>query len=122
VPAETFSHLFFFCPTVNALLTALVNKFLQNQELTAQQYFLSNVSQNEQDNNLHALFFDLVRYLIWQSKLVKKIPTISNLLAELEYHLNIILGTNKKVMEQINNCNLFQNGGQRAADRQHGHP
>ncbi len=122
MPSETFSHLFFFCPTVNALLTALANRFLQNTVITAQHYFLSNVSLNEQDNNLHALFFDLVRYLIWQAKLVKKIPTISRLLAELEYHLSIILGTNKKLLEQINNCDLFQNGGRRAADGHHGHP
>jgi hypothetical protein len=56
------------------------------------------------------------------SQVSKKIPTKSHLIAELEYHLSIILGTNRKVMEQINNCNLFQNGGQRAADGRHGHP
>jgi hypothetical protein len=122
VPAETFSHLFFFCPTVNGLLTAIVNKYLRNRELTAQQYFLSSISLNEQDNNLHALFFDLVRYLVWQAKLFKKIPTISHLLIELEYHLSIILGTNRKVRELINNCNLFQNGGQRAANGRDVHP
>jgi DnaJ-domain-containing protein 1 len=107
---------------VNTLLNALANRFLQNTVINAQQYFLSNISLNEQDNNLHAFFFDLVRYLIWQAKLEKKISTISRMLTELEYHLSIILGTNKKLLEQINNCVLFQNGGHGAADGHHEGP
>ncbi len=41
----------------------------------------------------------------------KNIPTVNKIESEIKYMISISIGTSKKLEEQINEYNIFQNGG-----------
>jgi hypothetical protein len=74
VPSETIVHLFFECCHVNHVIESVTNKYLQNVELTKQNYFITEMGEFECVNKPLNIFFDVLRYLIWQAKLEKTVP------------------------------------------------
>jgi hypothetical protein len=70
------------------------------------------------------LFFDIVRYNIWQSKLEKKIPVYQKLCTEIEYIFETVFGTSPKVCDMFNNCVYFQKtrDGENLGGRYNGRP
>jgi hypothetical protein len=112
VPQETVLHIFFDCPTVNVVVESVCERFLDNIIITKDMFFLGNYG-NETDNKTMSDFFDIVRYLIWQAKLEKRLPRTNKIVEELYYLLRIILGSSSKINERYNNSIIFQNGGQR---------
>jgi hypothetical protein len=112
VPQETVMHLFFACPSTRVVLEAICMSYLNNIVLEETLYFLGTNSEIEAENKLLSGFFDIVRYLIWQSKLEKKLPMYNKVLSDLDYLLKIILGASKRLSENYNNSAIFQNGDQ----------
>jgi hypothetical protein len=110
VPSESFVHMFFDCPSVYKIIQAFQNKYFLNQTISKEKYFLSNFSDVEKDNLPMNILLDLLRYLIWQDKLGKKLPNATTLLVNLESLLAITLGTSRKLEEQFFGCLFFQNG------------
>jgi hypothetical protein len=114
VTQETVMHLFFACPVTRAILDTICMRYLNNNLVLEENvYFLGMHSDLETENKLLSGFFDIVRYLIWQSKLENKLPVLNKVLAELDYLLKIILGASKRLSENYNNSVIFQNGDQR---------
>jgi hypothetical protein len=113
VPQETVMHLFFACPSKRVVLETICMRYLNNIVLEETLYFLGTNSEIETENKLLSGFFDIVRYLIWQSKLEKKLPMSNKVLSDLDYLLKIILGASKRLSENCNNSANFQNGDQR---------
>jgi hypothetical protein len=109
-PPETFAHIFFDCKFVYEILGKITRKFLGNEELTKELYFLGKKSDNEQLNKSHTFFFNTLRYCIWSNKLEKKVLNLKKIESELIYLISISTGCSKKLEEQINTCNIFQNG------------
>jgi hypothetical protein len=112
VPQETVIHVFFNCPTTRAVLETICERYLDNIVLSEGLFFLGNHS-TESENRTLSGFFDIVRYLIWQSKLEKKLPRANKIIEELNYLLQIILGSSRRLEENYNNSLIFQNGDQR---------
>jgi hypothetical protein len=114
VAQETVMHLFFACPVTRAILDTICMRYLNNNLVLEENvYFLGMHSDLETENKLLSGFFDIVRYLIWQSKLENKLPVLNKVLAEVDYLLKIILGASKMLSENYNNSVIFQNGDQR---------
>jgi hypothetical protein len=111
VPAESFVHLFYECPSVNSLLVMLNNNYFGLPNLTKEQYFLSTFGNSEQNNIVGNIFLDVFRYLIWQKKLEKQIPREHVITADLNYNLSVIIRTIKKLENMFNNCTFAQDGG-----------
>ncbi len=109
VPLETFAHIFFKCPCVSRSIEDVRRKYLPNLILTKENFFLCNISIFEEQNVAVNIFFDIIRYLIWQSKLEKKLPIAHLLESNLLYMLKIIVGSNNKVQNYFTNCPFFQN-------------
>ncbi len=107
-------HLFFACPVTRAILDNICMRYLNNNLVLEEiVYFLGTHSDFETENKLLSGFFDIVRYLIWQSKLENKLPVLNKVLAELDYLIKIILGASKMLNDNYNNSVVFQNGDQR---------
>jgi hypothetical protein len=113
VPQETVLHVFFTCPTTRSVLDTICMRYLNNIELDESLFFLGTHSEIEAENKLLSGFFDIVRYLIWQSKLEKKLPITNRILVELDYLLKIILGASKRLSDNYSNSVTFQIGDQR---------
>ncbi len=93
------------------MLETVCERFLDNIALNKGLFFLGNHG-SETDNKILSDFFDIVRYLIWQAKLEKRLPRANKTVEELNYLLQIILGSSKKLNDRYNNSVIFQNGGQ----------
>jgi hypothetical protein len=107
-PAETFSHVFFDCIHVQSILVRLHAKYLCNFNFNRNSFFITDINDKEGENWPVMLFFDIVRYNIWQNKLEKKPPIFQKLCAEIQYTFETIYGTSAKVYDMFNNCNYFQ--------------
>jgi hypothetical protein len=115
VPLETFVHIFFECPCVSRSIEDLRRKHMPNLVLAKENFFICNLSIFEEQNVAANIFFDIIRYLIWQSKLEKKLPLALLLESNLLYMLKIIVGSNNKIQNYFTNCPFFQNNGGQAA-------
>jgi hypothetical protein len=71
---------------------------------------LSTFGDIEQSNIVGNIILDVFRYLVWQKKLEKQIPREQNIMADLNYNISLIMGTNKKMENMFNNCNFVQDG------------
>ncbi len=78
--------------------------------MTKELYFLGKKNENEQLNKSHTFFFNTLRYCIWSNKLEKKSLNLKKIESDLIYLMSISTGCSKKLEEQINACNMFQNG------------
>jgi hypothetical protein len=96
VPSETFVHLFFECNHVNSVINSITNRFLQNFELTRQNYFITEVGEFECIYKPLNIFFDVLRYFIWQAKLEKTVPVTQKIFSEMNYLFSVIIGSSKK--------------------------
>ena len=69
---ESFSHLFYYCPTTNKLLSTFLARYFTINSLTATEFFASKLNDKEDDNMALQLALDIFRYYIWNCKLEKK--------------------------------------------------
>jgi hypothetical protein len=104
VASETMDHLFFSCPFAQKMLQILKEKYLYNTDIQRETFFGGIVSENEKENICVTILFDVFRYLIWQAKLDKKTPTVSEFFSNLDYKLNIICNSSRKIDQLFRDC------------------
>jgi hypothetical protein len=107
-PKETLTHVFFHCPTTNDILVNLYAKYLHGIILEQNTFFLSNASEHESENRPLNIVLDLVRYVIWQHKLIKKVRNFNLFETELQYILGSIIGASKNFERSLIDCKFFQ--------------
>jgi hypothetical protein len=107
-PKETLVHLFYHCPTTNDILGKFYGKYLHGIILEQSTFFLSNASDKEFDNKPLNIVLDVLRYVIWQHKLNKKIPSFSLFESEFHYLIGSITGASKNFEMSLTNCRFFQ--------------
>ncbi len=121
---ESFEHLFFSCPVTQDVIKKFFQKYIVN-ELTAELYFTgSGLIGNEKENVPFSLSLDILRYVIWQCKLNKRVPTLSHVSEEVNYLINIVRTSNKEISELYENCTIFTRRNEQAVhggDAQNGH-
>jgi hypothetical protein len=120
-PKETLSHIFFNCPTTNDVLVKFYATYLHGITLEQNTFFLSNVSEFESENRPLNIVLDLVRYVIWQHKLTKKVPNFNFLEMELQYILGTTIGASKSFERSLIHCKFFQRD-RREIDGERGRP
>jgi hypothetical protein len=76
-------------------------------QLTLEQYFLGNVCVSEMENIALTIVLDIFRYLIWQSKLEKKLRTESVFFANVRYTLLLTCKSSKATDNLLNNSNII---------------
>jgi hypothetical protein len=120
-PKETLSHIFFNCPTTSDVLVKFYAKYLRGITLEQNTFFLSNASEYESENRPLSLVLDIVRYVIWQHKLNKKVPNFNVFEMELQYILETVTGASKSFGRALTECKFFQRDRQEI-DGERGRP
>jgi hypothetical protein len=92
---------------VQQLLDKLIKKYVNRPQITKEQYFLGNVSDNETENLALTVVLDIFRYLIWQSKLEKKLCTDSVFFANIRYLLLLTCKSSKAIENLLINSNII---------------
>jgi hypothetical protein len=108
VPKETLQHLFYYCPTIYEIICTFFDSYIANLVNNKGNYFLSNISSNEQVNNVVTIVWDIFRYVVWQFKLQKRLPTYGIFNEELQYHFAIINATSKFFRDSLIDCHFLQ--------------
>jgi hypothetical protein len=106
---ETISHLFWDCTKTNLpLLNAI--QFYLNVNVTKRQFFIGEPFevQNEIKTCLLSLF-NVKKYVIWEFKWQKKIPTVNLFLSRVNSIWTGIVLCNKELKRCVQNSNLFNN-------------
>jgi uncharacterized protein YsxB (DUF464 family) len=111
VAAETMEHLFFSCPFSQNMLQKLKEKYLSNIDIQRETFYWGIVSENEKENICATILFDVFQYLIWQAKLAKKIPVVSEFFNNLEYKLYIICNSSRKIEQLFHESNIISLAG-----------
>jgi hypothetical protein len=106
-PLESFTHIFYDCPTINGVITLFINKYL-NIEIDRMLYFSGYSGENERDNYCVNLVLDALRYNIWQYKLTGLNISFASMDLEVNNLLESILNTSKKIKTMFNRCSLFK--------------
>jgi hypothetical protein len=108
VPKETIQHLFFYCPTIYGIICTFFDRYIANSVNDKCNYFLSNLSSNEQVNNVVTIVWDIFRYVVWQFKLQKRLPVYEIFNEEMQYHFAIINATSKFFRDSLIDCQFLQ--------------
>ena len=109
---ESFSHLFYYCPTTNKLLSTFLARYFTINSLTATEFFASKINDKEDNNMALQLALDIFRYYIWNCKLEKKIPTVGNIFNEINDTIGTVYSISIKTKHAAESCNFFRHGGE----------
>ena len=121
-PVESFSHIFFDCPSVNRIIQNFRTKFLV-PEFGRTEFFENNFDLDVKKNNVVVMVLNCLRYAIWQIKLNKSALAYYTVETETILLLEIITGSSKKIKNAVINSDLlFLEGNGRDRDRQDGRP
>jgi hypothetical protein len=106
---ESFSHFFWYCPTS----TKIIDKFFENYiegDKNITLFFSGCVSR--QNKLFHSrplsIVFNILRFILWNFKLRKKLPTWPSAVSEFFYLFNIILKCSRKFQEEVYTCNYLK--------------
>ena len=120
-PIETIQHIFYHCPTIQPIISRFISNYFR-VELNDNQYFTGCISDQENYNKLAALLFDLVRYTIWQFRLLKKNICYYSFEIEINENLSYITTANRKIELALTSCPLINVDGVQQADWAVPHP
>jgi hypothetical protein len=103
---ETIMHVFWYCPSV----TQSINPLLRNTltfDVSNQNFFSGTDSTGSFSEPL-SIIFDLIKYIIWLTKLRRRLPTAHSINSDFFYFMGIIMGTNKKTNDIITDCKFLR--------------
>jgi hypothetical protein len=100
------AHFFWDCPVTFAAVSDVWNKFITFQ--MAKNAFFMGLTIREISHWHSQIFLDILRFSLWQMKLRKKLPNQHILAADLHYFFNIVAGTDKKIENLLNACEIFR--------------
>jgi len=99
-PAESFAHIFFDCPQVYNAIEKFYAKYL-NIDLIRENYFSGAFTEITAENQSINLILNVLRYHIWEAKLLRKnlsFPTLEN---ETINMLQYITDSSQKIKNKI---------------------
>jgi hypothetical protein len=108
---ETIQHLFFDCVPVKKVWSLVCNNFLRpGIPVTRSDFFSGRPASYDGKNELtFQLLCDLFRFLVWELKLLKKLPVPATFLVRLNKYLRICTGISAKINNMFENNNLLAN-------------
>ena len=111
-PMETFSHIFYDCPEVGKVISLFLSKYL-NIELTRDEFFNGNTEGTTRDRIAVNLILDLLRYSVWQTRLLKNRLSFLTIEYETINLLDSITGSSNKLKYTIMQCPFINVDGHR---------
>ena len=112
-PRESFSHFFLTCPITWNLIfqwTRSLNLAPDIETLDFQNLFwYGTVNLTSDDSGTTALIMDLFKYVLWKSKLRRRLPNHLSLSKELKFIIEISCFQSQKLRHRLLNNNLLAN-------------
>jgi hypothetical protein len=105
-PRETMSHFFWDCPVSHSAVQNVCNKFIVIP--IDKNIFFYGTDESGKFSLQLQIFFDLMRFSLWQMKFRKKLPNEHNLASDVQYQINIVAGINTKIKNLLNACQIFR--------------
>jgi len=96
VPLETVQHIFWDCPTVSSTLKVVSRHYL-GFEINKNEFLGLNFSLTNWELYCINNFLNILKYVIWNNKLRKKLITANLVIQEVDFHLEYIFGVNRKL-------------------------
>jgi hypothetical protein len=110
---ETFSHLFFSCPTTRSLLAVLVDRMEPAPDMDSENfkklYWYGLSDEHVYHTKPILLCFEIFRYILWKHKMRRKVPNRVKFLEEVLFQIGVISAQNKSIRYSISGCNLVAN-------------
>jgi hypothetical protein len=103
---ETIMHFFWFCPSVTQSIGPLLCNILTFD--ASNQNFFSGTDSTGSFSEPLSIIFDLIKYIIWSTKLRRRLPTAHSINSDFFYFMGIIMGTNKKINDIITDCKFLR--------------
>jgi hypothetical protein len=91
---ETIQHFFWHCPVSNQSIKTLCSELFNFD--TNQLCFFTGTDDKGIYHDAINLIYDLIKFILWQHRIRKKLPTQHSMRSDFIFHWNIILGINKK--------------------------
>jgi hypothetical protein len=111
---ETFTHFFWFCPTTHNLIIKFFEVYFRDEvQKTRTLFFTGIVGTNVKNFSLPVLLvLSLFKYILWNFKLRKKLPSWPSLNNEFLYMFDIITKSSRKIQENVASCKWFKHSRQ----------
>jgi hypothetical protein len=100
-------HLFFGCPTTERLRQSFYSWLYDDEQflISRHEFFCCGGNDDKKDEVITAINC-LVLFFIWESKLIKTLPTTDMLKKFVTSEIKIMVKTNKKFLMRVRNCML----------------
>jgi len=112
IPSESFLHLFFECPSVVQLHDSFVDQFLDIDNLSLLEkkrlWFFGELKNWENDKKINIFLLTCVtvfNFLVWESKLQKKIRSFNSIKMDFHFLLNKIIFSSSLIRHEKNKLN-----------------
>jgi hypothetical protein len=108
---ETITHLFYDCLPVRKVWDIVAGTiFKPEQPVTGNDFFSGKLDRTTgNDITVFQLICDIFRYLIWESKLLNKIPVPATFIIRLRTYMGICSGISNKIKNLLENNNILAN-------------
>ena len=105
---ESFAHIFYYCETTYKIIAEFFERYFTITIPGPQVFFTGQISEKENENRSLQLALDILRYHIWQNKLEKKAPVVSNLFSEVNDTIGSIYDASQKIKYEADSCDFFR--------------
>jgi hypothetical protein len=104
---ETFEHFFWFCPSVNKILTRFFTEYI-SIPVDKSVFFTGSKRDDDRDAYIFReevlIIFSLIRFVFWCFKTRKKLPSWHGVCGDFFYTLNVMLKSSKNFNANILGC------------------
>ena len=110
---DSFNHFFFSCPVTNNLLLQWTRELNPAPDINShdfkQLYWYGSGTLSNDESGTVALCMDLFKYVIWKSKLRRRLPNFICVLREFSFLVETSCTLSRKVKHRLQNNNLLAN-------------
>ena len=107
-PRETFAHLFWYCTVVSRIIGRFSQDYFRI-EINLKRFFDGQFTNNETENMVEIFVLDTLKYVIWNFKLKKVLPTFLGVCEDVQYELATVTRLNPDIRHILTNSNIFKN-------------
>jgi hypothetical protein len=110
---ESFIHFFWYCPTSSKIIQRFFETFVEG-EINLVSYLTGCIYAGDKVffSRPVLIVFNILRFILWNFKLRKKLPTWPSVCSEFYYFFNTLIKCSRKFQDEVFACNSFKQNRQ----------